>query len=278
MDVRKVHAEIMENYNREQDEKFFDRLPIVPYMKKHRQAIESHQPGTCQWFLKHTLFTSWKNDPVPFLLLCQGIPGAGKTILTAMCIEELLKDFDKDTNTAYVYCDYRNQEKETVPVLLWSLLRQLMTPKYLIFPFVRNKCVEVCTRDRDTNSKIKEIASLIRILSSMSQKTYLFVDGVDEVVEFSPYGEDVRQRLLSELHGLSDTCRIFVTCRPHIRMDHLHPASRYKTIQIRAANDDISAYVTSSISDSKNLRDFVTKDPSLGSTITNTIQNRSYGV
>lgn len=268
----------MKNYNRKKDDKLYDKLPMVPHLEKHRHAIEGHQPGTGQWFLNDTKFTSWKDGAGPSLLLCQGIPGAGKTILTALSIEEVLKESDKDTHAAYVYCDYRNQEKETAPVVLWSLLRQLMTPERLIFPFVRNKCFEVCTKGHDINRKIKEIASLIRLLSSLSQKTYLFVDGIDEVAEFGRYGEDVRQRLLSELQGLADTCRIFVTCRPHIRMNNLHLASNYRSIEIRAANDDISAYVSSSISSSRILREYVTKEPNLRSTIIDTIQNRSNGV
>jgi hypothetical protein len=206
------------------------------------------------------------------------MPGAGKTILTGLSIEDTLKESGEDTHVAYVYCDYRNQEKETVLVLLWSLLRQLMTPERVIFPFVRSKCLGICTSNLDTDSKIKEIVILIRILSNLSQKTYLFVDGIDEVAESDPYGKDVRQRLLAELYGLADTCRIFVTCRPHICTDHLHHTSRYRTIEIRAANNDISAYVASSISASKTLRDFVTNDISLRYTIIDIIQKRSNGV
>ena len=277
-DIRNIRSEIIQNYNREQDEKLLDRLPTVPYQEKHRHAIEDHQPGTGQWFLQDVRFTSWKNDATPSLLLCQGIPGAGKTILTALSIEDVLKEPGNDTNAAYVYCDYRNQEKETVPVLLWSLLRQLMTPDRLVFPFVRNKCLGVCTKHLDTDSKIKQIVLLIRILSNRSQKTYLFLDGIDEVMESGPYGKDVRQRLLAELYGLADTCRVFITCRPHICTDHLHPTSRYRTIEIRAANDDISAYVATSIYASKVLKNFVIKDMNLESTIIDIVQKRSNGV
>lgn len=247
-------------------------------MEKHRHAIEGHQPGTCQWFLTDARYTSWKDGATPSLLLCRGIPGAGKTILTALCIEDTLKELGKDIHAAFVYCDYRNRDKETVSVLLWSLLRQLMTSERLIFPFVRSKCLDVCTRDLDTERKIKEIVSLIRILSNLSKKTYLFVDGLDEVAESDPCGKDVRHRLLAELYGLSDTCRIFVTCRPHVSTGHLHHISRYQTIEIRATNDDISAYVASSILASKTLKGFVTKDLGLGPKIIDTIQKTSNGV
>ena len=277
-DTRRVQAKIIENYNREQDEKLLDQLPTVPYQEKHRHAIEDHQPGTGQWFLRDVRFTSWKNDATPSLLLCQGIPGAGKTIITALSIEDVLKESGNDTYAAYVYCDCQNQKKETVTVLLWSLLRQLMTPERLIFPFVRNKCLEIWTIQLDTDSRIKQIVLLIRLLSNLSRKTYLFLDGIDEVTESDPYGKDVRQRLLAELYGLSDTCRIFVTCRPHICTDHLHHTSRYRTIEIRAANDDISAYVASSISASKVLKDFVIKDVNLERTIIDIVQKRSNGV
>lgn len=101
---------------------------------------------------------------------------------------------------------------------------------------------------------------------------------MDEVAESGPYGKDVRQRLLAELHVLADTCQIFVTYRPHVCTDHLHHMSRYRTIEICATNDDILAYVTSSISGSKILKGLVIKDISLECTIIDTIQKRSNGV
>jgi Ni2+-binding GTPase involved in maturation of urease and hydrogenase len=58
-------------------------------------------------------------------LFCPGIPGAGKTILTSIVVENLLTRFKDEPSVkiAYVYCNFRSQDQQRVEDLLASLLK-----------------------------------------------------------------------------------------------------------------------------------------------------------
>jgi Cdc6-like AAA superfamily ATPase len=254
-------------------------MPSIVYLEKQRQAFSTHQLGTGEWFLSHTDFKAWRDGEQPSILLGRGIQGAGKTVLTSLAIDNVSKHHsEKDTQIAYLYCDYRDQSKETVPVLLSSILRQLLTPERLIFPFVREKCFELCTKYATPNILVREHTQLIRILAQLSRRTYIFVDAIDEVAESGPNGEDVRHMFLTKLFGLSDLCRLFITCRPHIDTGSIEAPSPCRTVEIRAKDEDISAYVASTITAPKTLREFVERDPELKGDIIDAVQHKANGV
>jgi len=60
-------------------------------------------------------------------LFCPGIPGAGKTILTAITIDDLTTRFrgEVDIRIAYLYYNLRRQDEQKADELLASLLKQL---------------------------------------------------------------------------------------------------------------------------------------------------------
>ena len=47
-------------------------------------------------------------------LFCPGIPGAGKTIITAVVVNDLATRFadDLDIGIAYIYCDFRRRDEQ----------------------------------------------------------------------------------------------------------------------------------------------------------------------
>ena len=46
-------------------------------------------------------------------LLCSGIPGAGKTVLASIVINNLLTQFDNDVAVTWVYCSYKEKGSQT---------------------------------------------------------------------------------------------------------------------------------------------------------------------
>jgi Ni2+-binding GTPase involved in maturation of urease and hydrogenase len=61
------------------------------------------------------------------MILCPGIPGSGKTILTAATINDLTTRFQNHLGVgiAYLYCNFRRKDKQRAQDLLASLLKQL---------------------------------------------------------------------------------------------------------------------------------------------------------
>ena len=110
-------------------------------MKTTKSSIGSHQSiiapnkviisiddrqDTGQWLLDSPDFLTWLEGSKQ-TLFCPGIPGAGKTILTAIVIDDLYNKFQDDgtVGIAYIYCNFRRQHEQMTEDLLASLLKQL---------------------------------------------------------------------------------------------------------------------------------------------------------
>lgn len=272
--ARRLHAEIIENYKEAQRKEFLDKIPTIHSNNKQRSVLAAHEPGTGSWFLAHPRYESWKTSDRPSTILCQGAPGSGKTILTSVAIENVIKMSPNDTiQVAYLYCDYRNQSTTSVSRLLQTLLRQLLTPERLIFPFVRDKCLKLFEKP---DQSAAAAVSLIQILAKSSSQTFLFVDALDEVALLDKTtGRDVRPKFLEALSSLRDCCHIFLTTRPHIDMHSFSNLPASQKIHISASDEDLSAFVTSSIAASTTLSTFTKQDATLKDRIIKTVQEKS---
>lgn len=108
------------------DHEILDWLTPRDYSYLQRRYLAKLQPGTGQWFLNSAGYQTWLNAGGQ-VLFCPGIPGAGKTIMTATVIEDLHDKFQSDSSIgiAYLYCDFRRQDEQKAEDLLISLLKQL---------------------------------------------------------------------------------------------------------------------------------------------------------
>ncbi|EPS40170.1 hypothetical protein H072_6021 [Dactylellina haptotyla CBS 200.50] len=113
----------MEN---EDDIRILNWLTPVDYSLQHSDYTNKRFQETGQWFLDSTQFQMWMETGKE-TLFCPGIPGAGKTIITSIVINELFKRFKDDVKIgiAYVYCDFRRQSEQSVENLMANILKQL---------------------------------------------------------------------------------------------------------------------------------------------------------
>jgi len=100
-------------------------LTSIDYTFQHNDYINRRQLGTGQWLLDSVEYQDWLKSKQT--LFCPGIPGAGKTILTAIVVDDLTTRFSSDptTGVAYIYCNFRRQDEQKAEDLLASLLKQL---------------------------------------------------------------------------------------------------------------------------------------------------------
>ncbi|KAK7996637.1 putative RPE1-D-ribulose-5-phosphate 3-epimerase [Apiospora arundinis] len=83
-DVKLTSSKIQSN----EDLKILDWLTQTEYGPQHSDYRQKRVPGTGQWLLDSEKYQSWRSTPSQ-TLFCPGIPGAGKTILTSVVIEDL---------------------------------------------------------------------------------------------------------------------------------------------------------------------------------------------
>ena len=62
------------------------------------------------------------------MLFCPGIPGAGKTFLTSIVVNDLQErhQHDSDVGIAYLYCNYKRQAQQRIENSIESLIKQLV--------------------------------------------------------------------------------------------------------------------------------------------------------
>ncbi|KAK0609915.1 hypothetical protein B0T17DRAFT_545521 [Bombardia bombarda] len=78
---------------------------VLPF--EQLDFMSASTKGSGQWLTKSTEFQTWLGQRHQ-TLFCPGIPGAGKTMLTANVIDFLQTKFSNqdDVRIAFLYCNY----------------------------------------------------------------------------------------------------------------------------------------------------------------------------
>jgi len=220
-----------------------DWLAPSGHVAQQSDVLGRRQTGTGQWLLDSPEFKWWTSNTHQ-TLFCPGIPGAGKTVLTSIVIEELkLKaQHDSSIGVAYLYFDYRRQNERTPENLLATILKQLLQnhntlPDTVKTFYDNNKNEQLCM-------SIDALSKAFRSVVGQYSRVFIVVDALDE------YCNKYRARFLdviSDLQAMSGTgLNLFATSRfiPEI----MKRFENDPLIEIRASEDDVRSYLRGHIS------------------------------
>jgi hypothetical protein len=90
----------------------------------HRSNLNLHHPGTCLWFLDGSTFSDWCKASSSKLWV-YGIPGAGKTVLSALAIERALASTAKTHAVLFYYCSHQNDWSRRLTGIISCFIGQL---------------------------------------------------------------------------------------------------------------------------------------------------------
>lgn len=217
-------------------------LTSVDYAAQHNDFIRRRQEGTGQWLLYSAEFQAWLNTDKQ-TLFCPGIPGAGKTLITAIVINYLQSRFrdDQSTGIAYIYCNFQRQDGQKPEDLLVSLLKQL-AQRQSSLPRSVEDLHERHKKDRTTPS-FDEISSTLSLVAATYSRVFIIVDALDECrISFD------RIRLLKEIFKLQENvvANVFATSRPSKETSDFFRKGLSRTIA--AAGGDIEKYLDAKMS------------------------------
>jgi Cdc6-like AAA superfamily ATPase len=172
-------------------------------------------------------------------LFCPGIPGAGKTILTSIVVEELTTRFSNDPNVgiAYIYCNFRRQNEQKIDNLLASLLKQLAESQ----PSLPGTLKELYDQHKTERTwpSLQEISAALQSIVTQYSRLFIIVDALDECLS----SNGCQQKLLSEIFNLQTKvgANVFVTSRfiPEIT----DKFAGCTLLEIRASEEDIRRYL-----------------------------------
>ena len=232
----------MDRLNERQDDQerlsILDWLTPIDYAPQHSDIINRRQAGTGQWLLDSPKFHAWLQVDKQ-TLFCPGIPGAGKTILTSIVVNELTTRFgnDKSIGVAYIYCNFRQQDEQKAGDLLANLLRQLVQGQPSLLEDM--KLLYDKHKDKHTRPSFDEILKALHSVTAMYSRAFIIVDALDECQA----SDGCRSRFLSEIFNLQAKSRanIFATSRFIPEITERFEGSML--LEIRASEHDVRRYV-----------------------------------
>lgn len=226
--------------NLEEDLKILNWLADSNYSSQHNDYLSRRQQGTGQWLLDSKEYQDWLSTDKQ-TLFCPGIPGAGKTILTAIVVENLHTRFDNDPTVgiAYNYYNFNRQHQQTADKLMASFLRQLCFSQSSVPGAVKSLYDKHTDKERDKNTQpsLEEIVKTLQSVVKPFSRVFIAIDALDEC--------QIQERalFLSALFKVQvgANVNIFATSRPILKIEKMFQGCI--ALDVVASREDIYKYI-----------------------------------
>lgn len=241
---------------------------------KFQIALRLRQVFTGLWLTQRDpTFQTWRNTHHSCLWL-HGIPGAGKTVLCGVVIEEILQQSTATTAVAFHFCSYGVKDSQNVVSILCSIAAQLTQQNEAAFDLLDDFFTLLqpdggLPSDPDVNL----IRGLINKLCSLYERVFLVINGLDEC------GEVIGQ-VAKELRLVFDSCpsmSIGVFSRNEQEI-HEELAEAFVMIEITARSEDIEIFVHAEMGKRRQLKRIGLQNPSLAVDIREKLVNGAHGM
>lgn len=150
----------------------------------HYSLRSSQIKGTGRWLFGNEKFKKWF-DPISTysLLWMNGMPGAGKSVLAAMVLDEIRANkwnLKPKPKTIYFYCKEGDKERNNFVAIGRSLLLQLLTNDSQLVDHLYS----VYRDSKDTVLRTKHvIEELLEAALLDCSSVYVVLDGIDECLQ-----------------------------------------------------------------------------------------------
>jgi len=177
----------------------------VSYRQSYLSARGKRFPGTGDWLLKTPEYETFVRQSQNSSLCVSGLAGSGKTVLSALVLQDLQRRFDEDRSAIlqsgasapcilYFYFDNRDVYKNTTAGFYDSLVRQLLHFHPLGYAEVLELAKKTHRVHPDPGEYQELIGDLLRAVLVTSD-VFLLVDGCDkeECTDFETLVQSLRR-------------------------------------------------------------------------------------
>lgn len=231
------------NQNQQERNELLQWLSPLNFAPQQSDLSNRRQKETGSWLLGSHEFQEWVSKEGK-TLVCQGMPGAGKTMLASLVIDRLQQiPGEENVVTAYIYCDYKRQDEQTPINLTASVTKQLLQHQDLIPENILKMYQH--HQKMETRPTFEEVLEMTGSSMARLSRVYVILDALDELGNAG----QVRQTLIGCLRPLQDLhhFNLMTTSRyiPSLALDFHHPLC----MDVRASPEDIRRYVEGHTSD-----------------------------
>jgi AAA domain len=214
-------------------------ISSIDFAAQQSDIISRRQEGTGVWFTDSPEFLSWVQGSNQ-TLFCPGIPGAGKTMIAAIAVDQLWKYLQNgDIGVAYIYCNYKTQANQTANYLAATLLKKLIQER----PSVAEPVGSLYDRHahRGTRPSLEEILNALQAVVSNYSKVYVVVDALDECLNHD------RTQLLAMLRKLQSKGNLSLMATSRFIPEVVQNFNLSPMLEVRASTPDVKRFVAGQI-------------------------------
>ena len=220
---------------------------------------QARKKGASTWIFELEEYQQWISSKSSSMLLCSGIVGAGKTVLCANVIEDLILKKPLDSSLAYFFC--RSDETASLKAreVIGSLARQ-------IFEDVPTETLKLNQAELSIGGiipNIERILSKMLLLLPRHKQYFLVLDGLDEC----DYEEVwvLVESIKSLLKSSEDTFKVFWTGRSDFasRVSDQFPPDFHVHISPTKNGPEISRYIMLALENALESNRLKLRDPNI---------------
>jgi hypothetical protein len=235
-------------------QRILEWLSPIDHASEQRDAISRRQAGTGGWLLNSQAYQDWLSTDGR-TLFCPGIPGAGKTVFASIINADLWErhHHDPTVGLAYLFCNYRRQDEQTLEALLSSILKQLVERQVYLPKSVENLYE---SQQKGGSNRIDATTRALESVMATYSRVFVVIDALDECA----VSRGCRTGLLSRIQTLQKQCHINILATSRFIPEI---AERFNTafqLEIQADSNDVRRYLAENTS---RLPSFVQRDTEL---------------
>jgi hypothetical protein len=228
--IRDDTATILDLASDGQKKELLDKICSVDYLQQHRDTMSRHHFGTGYWFLNEASYQDWAHSPRG-TLVCPGVPGAGKTVMAALVIENHRRGTPSAQQpVVFIYYSYKRQAQQNLRHILETMVRQLVDT----LPGIPASIKKLYDNTPSTD-EVKR--SLLELLTHPNGLTVV-TDALDECHDHT---RPVVLNLIAELQAITEVRYLATTRDFYAGVSHAIFRDQ-PMLEIRAARHDLEVY------------------------------------
>ncbi|KAL8913122.1 MAG: hypothetical protein Q9171_002016 [Xanthocarpia ochracea] len=239
-DIGAKQDKILELQLSQEEEKFLAWLSPVNAAIKHQAFKKERHPGTGAWLFDLPEMVHWLANPNGALWI-YGIPGAGKTMLSTLVVDEILAHKRSNTvGTAYFYVRHNDKLSQNPTNILGSIISQLARQNSQAHAHLVSTHTQSYTQGLSPPNE-QELSETLRHIIPSFREIYIMIDGLDE--SGSCFDRN-RSHLIDLVAGLSKegSIRTLIFSRDEQDIRTQLIQKQFHTVSIAATSADLRLF------------------------------------